>query len=124
MSNKFTERDLYNSILNGNVDHEALVAFAEKKLAQLDKRNQSAARRAAAKRAEGDEITEAIFGLLTEEPKTRDEIATMYADGSLSVAKVGARLNTLVKEKRIQKTNVKVAGEDGKASTKVAYCVQ
>ena len=35
MANKLTERNLYNSILNGNVDVDALRAFAEKKLAQL-----------------------------------------------------------------------------------------
>ena len=123
MANKITEREIYNSILNGTADPTVLCEFAEKKLAQLDKRNASAARRAQAKRAEGNEITEGIFGVITSEPMTRDQIAEVYGH-DLSVAKVGARLNSLVKEGRVQKMNVKVAGENGKASTKVAYFVE
>ena len=106
MTNKITERTLYMSILNDEVDMETLKAFAEKKLAQLDKRNASAAKRAAVKRAEGSEITEGIFGVITSEPQTHGQIAEAFG-GGLSVAKVGARLNTLVKEGRISKVNVK-----------------
>jgi hypothetical protein len=123
MSNKITEREIYNSIINGTADHDVLVEFATKKIAQLDKRNISAQKRAAVKRAEGNEITEGIFGILGAEPMTREAVAEAYGH-DLSVAKVGSRLNTLVKEGRIQKTNVKVAGEDGKTSTKVAYFVE
>ena len=36
MTNKITERTLYMSILNDEVDMETLKAFAEKKIAQLD----------------------------------------------------------------------------------------
>ena len=53
---KITERDIYNSILNETFDLAVLKEFAEKKLAQLDKRNESAKIRAAKKRAESDEL--------------------------------------------------------------------
>ena len=121
-NSKMTERAIYTAIVNGeDLDRDVLVEFAEKKLAQLDKRNASAAKRAAAKRAEGDTLTEAVYALLDEEPKTRDEVAEMYNEANesdLSVAKIGARLNSLFAAERIQKTNVKVGN-----STKVGYFI-
>lgn len=122
MANKITEREIYNSILNGTVDQAVLCEFAEKKLAQLDKRNASAQRRAAAKRAEGNEITEGIFGVLSAERMTREQVAQAYGS-ELSVAKVGSRLNQLVEAGRVQKETIKVANAEGKMVNKVAYFV-
>ena len=122
MANKITEREIYNSILNGTVDQSVLCDFAEKKLAQLDKRNASAQRRAAAKRAEGNEITEGIFGVLSAERMTREQVAQAYGS-ELSVAKVGSRLNQLVEAGRVQKETIKVANAEGKMVNKVAYFV-
>ena len=122
MANKITEREIYTSILNGTADQAVLTEFATKKLAQLDKRNASAKTRAERQRAEGNEITEGIFGVLTSEAMTREQVAQAYGS-ELSVAKVGARLNALVNDGRVQKVTVKVAGKDGKATNKVAYFV-
>lgn len=122
MANKITEREIYNSILNGTVDQATLCEFAEKKLAQLDKRNASAQRRAAVKRAEGNEITEGIFGVLSAERMTREQVAQAYGS-ELSVAKVGSRLNQLVEAGRVQKETIKVANAEGKMTNKVAYFV-
>ena len=122
MANKITEREIYNSILNGTVDQATLCEFAEKKLAQLDKRNASAQRRAAAKRAEGNAITEDIFGILSAERMTREQVAQAYGS-ELSVAKVGSRLNQLVETGRVQKETIKVANAEGKMVNKVAYFV-
>ena len=122
MANKITEREIYNSILNGTVDQAVLCEFAEKKLAQLDKRNASAQRRAAVKRAEGNEITEGIFGVLSAERMTREQVAQAYGS-ELSVAKVGSRLNQLVEAGRVQKETIKVANAEGRMVNKVAYFV-
>ena len=122
MANKITEREIYNSILNGTVDQAVLCEFAEKKLAQLDKRNASAQRRAAVKRAEGNEITEGIFSVLSAERMTREQVAQAYGS-ELSVAKVGSRLNQLVEAGRVQKETIKVANAEGKMVNKVAYFV-
>ena len=122
MANKITEREIYTQMINGTIDQATLTEFATKKIAQLDKRNASAKTRAERKRAEGNEITEGIFGILTGEPMTRDAVASAFG-GELSVAKVGARLNSLVNDGRVQKVTVKVAGADGKTSNKVAYFV-
>lgn len=121
-NSKITEREIYNSILNGTADQTVLCEFAERKLAQLDKRNASAAKRMAAKREAGNEITEAVYAVLGSEPMTRNQVVSAM-DTDLSVAKISSRLNTLVKAGRIQKTNIKVAGADGKATNKVAYFV-
>ena len=125
MANKLTERDLYNSILNGNVDADALRAFAEKKLAQLDKRNESAKRRAAVKRTEGDALVETVFNHIGDEAKTRAQItAELVAEGfDVTEGKVGARLNKLVAEDRIAKAKGRVAGENGKTKAVTLYAL-
>ena len=125
MANKLTERDLYNSILNGNVDADVLKAFAEKKLAQLDKRSESAKRRAAVKRAEGDALVEAVFTHVGDEAKTRAQITSeLVAEGfDVTDAKVGARLTKLVNDGRIAKAKGRVAGEDGKSKAATLYAL-
>ena len=122
MANKITEREIYNSIINGTADQTVLVEFANKKLAQLDKRNVTAKARAERKRAESNEVTEGIFGVLSAERMTREQVAEAFG-GELSVAKVGARLNNLFKDGRVQKETIKVANADGKMTNKVVYFV-
>ena len=122
MANKVTEREIYTAMLNGTLDAEVAKEFAEKKIAQLDRRNVSAKRRADAKREAGNEITEGIFNVLSTEHMTRSQVAEAFG-GELSVAKVGARLNQLVNSGRVQKENIKVAGTDGKTKTAVAYFI-
>lgn len=122
MANKITEREIYTSIINGTADRETLVKFAEKKIAQLDKRNASAKARVERKRAEGNEITETVYAVLGSEPMTRNQVVSAMGT-DLSVAKIGARLNALVKDGRVQKETIKVAGEDGKTKSAVAYFV-
>lgn len=122
MANKITEREIYNSIINGTADQAVLVEFANKKLAQLDKRNVTAKARAERKRAESNEVTEGIFGVLSAERMTREQVAEAFG-GELSVAKIGARLNNLFKDGRVQKETIKVANADGKMTNKVVYFV-
>lgn len=123
MANKITERDIYNSILDGTYDVDVLVDFATKKLAQLDKRNASAKIRAERKRAEGDALMASVLGFVSDEPQSRSDIAAAMIDAGFEVtdAKVGARLNKLVAAGEIVKANAKVAGENGKSKTVVVY---
>lgn len=125
MANKVTERDLYNAMIEGTIDAETLKAFAEKKLAQLDKRNESAKRRAAAKRAAGDEMVALVLSHVDNEPKTRAQITEeVIADGiETTVAKIGARLNALVANGDIIKEKGKITGEDGKAKAVTLYSI-
>ena len=123
---KITEREIYTSIINGTADPDVLVEFAEKKIAQLDKRNASAAKRAAAKRAASDELLEVVAQYVSEAPQTREDITeAMIADGhEVTVGKVTNRLSKLVKAERIVKAKAKVpATEGGKAHEVTVYAV-
>ena len=122
-NSKITERDIYNSIIDGTADPDVLVEFATKKLAQLDKRNAAAKVRAEKKRAEGDALMASVLGFVTDEPQSRGDIASAMIDAGFEVtdAKVGARLNKLVAAGEVVKANAKVAGEDGKSKTVVVY---
>ena len=114
MANKVTERDLYNAMIAGTIDAETLKAFAEKKIAQLDKRNATAKVRAAKKRAAGDEFTEVVFSFVGDEAQTRAQIteAMVEAGHDTTVGKVGARLNQLVNDGRIVKAKAKFDGKE------------
>ena len=119
---KITERDIYNSILDESFDLAVLKEFAEKKLAQLDHRNEKAKERAAAKRAEGDELTEKVLGYVSEDPQSREDIFNaMTADGiaDITAGKIGYRLTALAKDGRIEKAEATVPGVDGTKSRKV-----
>ena len=120
---KITERVILNSILDGTADPDVLVEYAEKRLAQLDKRNESAAKRAAKKRAEGDALSETIYGLLGEEPLNREQIVEKLAEMEIETtpSKVTARMTNLCKEGKVAKTKMKVTGEDGKSREVTGY---
>ena len=125
MANKLTERDIYNAMINGTIDPDVMAEFAEKKLAQLDRRNATAAKRAAAKRAETDALLETVYGVLSDEPMDRTEIANVLAEQGVetTLGKITSRLSALVKEGRANKAKAKVEGEDGKSHDVTVYTV-
>ena len=122
---KMTEREILNSIIDGTADPDVLVEYAEKRIVQLDKRNASAAKRAAAKRAEGDALTESVFAVLGDEPLNREMVGEALAEQGIETtpSKVTARLSRLVKEERVNKTKGKIAGEDGKSRESTFYTI-
>lgn len=123
MANKITERDILNSVIDGTVDTDVLIAYAEKRLAQMDKRNASAAKRAAAKRAEADVLTEVIYGMLSDEGMNREQIVAKLAEQNIetTVSKVTARMTKLCKEGLAVKSKGKVEGADGKMKESTMY---
>ena len=125
MANRLTERDIYNAMINGTIDPDVMAEFAEKKLAQLDKRNATAQKRAAAKRAETDALLETVYGVLGDEPMDRTEIANVLAEQGVetTLGKITSRLSALVKEGRANKAKAKVEGEDGKLHDVTVYTV-
>ena len=125
MANRLTERDIYNAMINGTIDPDVMAEFAEKKLAQLDRRNATAAKRAAAKRAETDALLETVYGVLGDEPMDRTEIANVLAEQGVetTLGKITSRLSALVKEGRANKAKAKVEGEDGKSHDITVYTV-
>ena len=103
------------------INSDDFVAFATKEIEQLDKKAVKAKERAAAKRAEGDALTEAVLNVLTTELQTAAEVAAQLADlEDATVAKVSYRLGALVKDGKAVKEDTKVE-RDGKKATLKGY---
>lgn len=106
--------DMSYEVLNGevlekvNVSPDALKAFAENEIEQLDKKALKAKERATAKRAEADELTDKVKAVLTEEYKTIAEIIVELDDEEVTAGKVTSRLTKLVNAGEAEKTDVKV----------------
>lgn len=126
---KVSKRDYLTTIIEAmhtgeiKYDPNDVIAFCEHEIELLDKKTAKAKERAAAKRAEGDELTEQIYNVLyDDEFMTIPEIVKALGDESVSAQRASYRLRTLVAEKRAEKTEVSIPGADGgKASKKVAY---
>lgn len=122
---KITKRAMYEALVavatkGGNVfadvadiTDEDLKAFCENEIALLDSKAEKARARAAAKKAEGDELTDVVRGLLTDEYQTIADIAAQIEDEDITPAKVTYRLTQLVKTGVAEKAEVSVAGKDG-----------
>ena len=132
---KMTKRNFYEALVNfanggefyysadGTeviVDNEAIIAFAENEIALLDKKATKAKERAASKKADSDELTEAVrVALSTEEFEPIAEIATRIEGEDVTVAKIQWRLNSLVKDGVAEKQQITVAGGEGQKSRKL-----
>ena len=122
---KITERDIYNSIIAKTIDQDVLVEFAEKKLAQLDRRNATAAKRAAAKRAESDALLETVFSVLSEEPMNREKIMELVAETvpGVKLGQITNRLSRLAADGRVYKAKDKYKDEENKSHEQTVYTV-
>jgi hypothetical protein len=114
---KITTAMKLESFIEKYTDDAVLVEYCENELEKLAKKNAKARERADKKRAEGDDLQAAIASVLTETPQTRDEILAHFEneDGALTVGKIQAKLNNLVKFDQASKCDVKT--EDGKKRT-------
>ena len=132
---KMTKRNVYEALINlantGNLEYttdegavtvtgEALIAFAENEIALLDKKAVKAKERAAQKRAEGDELTDAVRAVMsTETFEPIAEIAARIEGEDVTVAKVTYRLTQLVKAGEAEKEQITVPGGEGQKARKI-----
>ena len=132
---KMTKRNVYEALINyANGGHmayadgetevvvtaEALAAFAENEIALLDKKAAKAKERAATKRAEGDELTDAVRAVMsTENFEPIAEIAARIEGEDVTVAKVTYRLTQLVKNGEAEKSELTIPGGEGVKARKV-----
>ena len=128
---KMTKRNVYEALINyattgvmsydGNeVTAEALAAFAENEIALLDKKAVKAKERAATKKAEGDELTEAVRAAMsTEDFEPIADIAARIEGEDVTVAKVQYRLTQLVKNGEAEKEQITVSGGEGQKVRKI-----
>lgn len=104
-------KDIVIECVENEEDQAELTKFIDERLAELEKRKADAAKRAEKKKAESDELTEEIFGLIGDELTTVDEVVVALDDEEITRAKVTARLGKLVRDGRIVKEAVKVDGK-------------
>lgn len=136
---KPTKRDNFNLLLsildlsenNGfelpeEYTFDGLKNFVNNEISLLDKKAESAQKRANDKKAAGDELREKIYNVLsTSEFMTINDIIDALDDPSVSPQKVTARLGQMAKldppmvEKDMK--SVPIPGEDKKTSKKAAY---
>ena len=130
---KITKREMFEALvayanacdmdmeINDTVVTSAdFVTFATKEIEQLDKKAVKAKERAAAKRAEGDALTEMVLNALTADFQTAADVAAQIEDEEATVAKVSYRLGALVKEGKAVKEDIKV-DRDGKKAVLKGY---
>ena len=107
---KMTQIDIYEKIkeivsASEDADVATIVEFCDKKIAQAIDKREKAQAKAAEKKAESDEMTEAIAEILTEDGKTAEDIAqalsTRFED--ITKAKVSSRMGKRVAAGRAAK---------------------
>lgn len=112
MEKKTTKRDYYEMlkeiVLNANVEGATeLVEFIDKQVSLIDSKAEKAKARNAEKKANGDELREAVQNVLTDEYQTIDAIVSQIEGEEITKAKITARLTSLVKNGIAEKTDVK-----------------
>jgi len=132
--NKFTKRNVFEALVNYategamefekdgamiEVTPEEVKAFAEKEIALLDKKAAKAKERGAKKKEENDELTDAVYAVLTDDFMTIADVAAAIEGEDVTASKITYRLNKLVTTGLAEKTDVKVGGEGGKKTRTV-----
>ena len=124
---KITKREMYEAIKETfetgscKFDAATVVAFCEKEIASLDSKAVKAKERAAAKKADGDELTELVASALTDEFQVIADIAAAVAEtnADATVSKVTYRLGKLVEAGKAEKTQITIPGGEGVKARKV-----
>ena len=126
---KITKREMFEAIKKtfetGSCEFEAdvVIAFCDKEIASLDAKAAKAKERAAAKKAEGDALKDAVAAALTEDFAVIADIAAKVDVEDATVAKVTYRLTALVKDGVAKKEEVTVEGAEGKKRKVMAYAL-
>ena len=123
MTTKLTDRKIYEAIMDGKLDTldtDAIAAWAEKKIAQLDHKAEKAKEIAARKRSEGDELAAAVMAAVGDEFEMIADIAARIDGDDVTVSKVAYRLNAAAKAGTLEKGELTI-DSDGKKRKVVAY---
>ena len=101
------------------VTMDQLRAFAEKEIEHLDNKAAKAKETAAKKRAEADELQEAVAAALTADFEPIAAIADRIEGEDVTVSKVTYRLTQLVKNGVAEKQEIAVPTGDGNKTRKI-----
>lgn len=99
---------------------EDIKTFAEKEIASMDKRAAADKKRREAKAAESDEIIEAVYETLTDEPMSAEEILDKLGL-DMPKSKLIPKLTKLVEAERAVKSKKRYKNDKGKSSEKTMY---
>lgn len=99
---------------------EDIKTFAEKEIASMDKRAAADKKRREAKAAESDEIIEAVYEALTDEPMFAEEILDKLGL-DMPKSKLIPKLTKLVEAERVVKSKKRYKNDEGKSSEKTMY---
>lgn len=110
-------------VVEGPATMDELIEFTGTEIDQLESKAASAQKRAAARKAEGDDLREHVFNVLNDENlMTIDQIVSAVGQPNVTRNMVVSRLNQLIDLDRVEKDSVSTGGEDGAKSRKiVAY---
>ena len=126
MTKKITKKDVLNAVRTlvnedtvVNLDADTVVTgddvinYIDVTIEQMEKKNERANARAAEKRAEGDELRNAVEATLSDEPIVINDIFDKVSDiEGVTKGKIVARLTQLVKAGKAHKVALK--NEEGK----------
>jgi hypothetical protein len=114
---KITDTMRYEEIKSLLADREDIVEFCDRKIGQIVAKAEKAKEKNAQKKAEGDELREAVAAVLTNEPQLAEDILGQLEGEDLTVAKVRSRLTQLVNLRLASKAEVKVGDKKRMAYT-------
>lgn len=115
-------RDYFNEGTMSEEEFEDIITFLHKQIEMLDKKAAKAKETAAAKKAEKDDLCEAVEAVLTNEYQTRNDVFAQIEFEGAKIAQVGYRLSKLVALGIAEKSEISVPDEDGKKTRKaMAY---
>ena len=127
---KITKREMFEAIKETfetgscKFDAETVMAFCDKEIASLDAKSVKAKERAAAKRAEADELMTQVREALTDEFQTIADIASVVVEVNpeATISKVQYRLTKLVEANVAEKAQMTIpATETSKARRVQGY---
>lgn len=116
MEKKITKREKFEmlkEIVRGDtsvemtVEQAELVEFLDAQIVAIDTKAEKAKARNAEKKANGDELRDAVQAVLTEDYQTIDAIVAQIEGEDVTKAKITARLTSLVKNGLAEKEDVK-----------------
>lgn len=123
-----TKREMFEAIKTvmttgelpeGMESGDPIIEFCDKEIEALEKRAAKSRERAAAKKAEGDELMEAVRLALTDDFEPISAIVERVEGDDVTVSKVTYRLSALVRDGIAVKESINVASEDGGKSRKL-----
>lgn len=112
MENKMTKAETLALIKELCAENEIVVTYCDNELASLAKKAEKARARAAAKRAEGDELYNAVIACVGTDPITCEAVHAMIEGEDLTIAKIRAKLSAAVRDGVLVKETLKVDGKN------------